>query len=278
MALKEYLVPPTETVRPTMDNKLKASAKDPRPFELGVLYVRSYLLLRTAIGALGLALPVLVVLGDLLLQGAADFPRSSLSAYYHSGVRDVFVGVLCATALFLFTYKAFERNGDNILSSLAGLAALGVAVLPTTRPSTTAVLTPLQDLLGEQVVAFMHFTCAVVFIGLLGVLSWFFGRREGSRTQERNGYRARCGPTFWMRFHRVCAAVIGLAVAFIALSKWTGFLASHSVLIGGVVAVLAFGVSWLAKGWEQPVLWPQAAAEAAAGPGQEARPVASPVR
>ena len=38
-------------------------------------------------------------------------------------------------------------------------------------------------------------------------------------------------------FHRTCAAFIGLAVAFIALSKWTGFLASHSVLIGEAVVV-----------------------------------------
>lgn len=79
------------------------------------------------------------------------------------------------------------------------------------------------------------------------MLSWFFGRREGGRTQERDGYRAWRSPTFWMWFHRTCAAIIGLAVVFIALSKWTGFLASHSVLIGEVVAVLAFGVSWLAK-------------------------------
>jgi len=276
MTVKEYLVPPTETVRPPMD-KLKSSAEDPRPFQLGVLYVRSYLLLRTAIGVLGLALPVLVVLGDLWLEGGADFPRSSLSAYYHSGVRDVFVGVLCATALFLFTYKAFERNGDNVLTSLAGLAALGVAMFPTTRPSTAAVPTALQDLLGERAVAFVHFTCAVVFIGLLGVLSWFFGRRERGRTQERDGYRAQRSPTFWMWFHRTCAAIIGLAVGFIALSKWTGFLASHSVLIGEVVAVLAFGVSWLAKGWERPVLWPQTAPEAPAGPEEEDQAMATPV-
>jgi hypothetical protein len=138
------------------------------------------------------------------------------------------------------------------------------------------VPTALQDLLGERAVAFVHFTCAVVFIGLLGVLSWFFGRREGGRTQERDGYRARRSPTFWMWFHRTCAAFIGLAVAFIALSKWTGFFASHSVLIGEVVAVLAFGVSWLAKGWERLVLLPQTAPEVPAG-SEEDRTMATPV-
>ena len=256
MEVKKYLVPPTETGRPPMA-QLTKSAQDPEPFQLGVLYVRSYLLLRTAIGLLGLALPVLVVLGDLWLDGLDDFPRSSLSAYYHSGVRDVFVGVLCATALFLLTYKAFERNGDNVLASAAGVLALGVAIFPTSRPGPQVPPTALQNLITEPVAAFVHFTCAVVFIGLLGVLSWFFGKREGGRSQERDGYRAQRSPTFWKWFHRICSLIIIGAVAFIGLSKWTGFLASYSVLIGEIVAVSAFGVSWLAKGWERPVVWPQ---------------------
>jgi hypothetical protein len=256
MTLKEYLVPPKETARPPMA-QLTESAQDPKPFQLGVLYVRSYLLLRTAIGLLGLALPVLVVLGDLWLEGTADFPRSSLSAYYHSGVRDVFVGVLCATALFLLTYKAFERNGDNGLTVVAGVAALGVAVFPTSRPSEQVGKTALQNTFGESQVAFVHFTCAIVFIGLLGVLSWFFGRREAGRKQERDGYRARFSPSFWTWFHRICAIVIVGAMVAIGLSKATGILESYSLLVGEIVAVCAFGVSWMAKGWERPVVWPQ---------------------
>jgi hypothetical protein len=266
MPFTEYFVPPAESERPPLA-QLKESAQNPKPFQLGVLYVRSYLLLRTAIGVLGLALPVLVVLGDMALESAGF--RSSLSSYYHSGVRDVFVGVLCATALFLITYKAFERNADNGFSTLAGVAALGVAVFPTSRPNDQVALTALQNLLGETRVAVVHFTCAVTFIGLLGVLSWFFGRREGNRPQDRGGYRARFSPAFWKWFHRSCAILIVLAMVFIALSKASGVLAAHSVLIGEVVAVCAFGVSWLAKGWERPVVWPSTTPVTASPGGQD---------
>lgn len=258
MTVEEFLVPPTTTERPPPE-ALRRSAADPAPFQQDVLYVRSYLLLRTAIGLLGLALPALVVLGDLLLDGVAAFPRTSLSAYYHSGVRDVFVGVLCATALILVTYKVFERNADNAFSSVAGLAALGVAVFPTGRAAESDPLTPLQAAVGEQTAEIVHFVCAGVFIGLLAALSWFFGRREGHRDQQRDGRRAHFSPRAWKWFHRTCAAVVVAAVAFIGLSKATGLLASHSVLIGEVVAVLAFGTSWLAKGWERDVLWPRPA-------------------
>ena len=44
-------------------------------------YVRSYLIMRVAVGALGIALPILLVLGEPLLFDGQPFPRGSLSAY-----------------------------------------------------------------------------------------------------------------------------------------------------------------------------------------------------
>ena len=87
-------------------------------------YLRSYLLMRAMVGAIGVVLPFLLVLGDRLLFSGKPFPRDSLSAYYYSGVRDLFVGTLSVTAIFLVTYKVIERNLDNTLSIVAGLAAL----------------------------------------------------------------------------------------------------------------------------------------------------------
>jgi hypothetical protein len=72
-------------------------AVEPRPTApQAKRYVRSYLIMRVAIGALGIALPVVLVLGEPLLFDGQPFPRGSLSAYYYSGVREVFVGALCA--------------------------------------------------------------------------------------------------------------------------------------------------------------------------------------
>jgi hypothetical protein len=190
--------------------------------------------MRTAIGVLGLALPVVLLVGDALLLAGDALPRGSLSAYYHSGMRDVFVGALCATAIFLVTYKVAEVNLDNTLSTAAGVAVLGVAVFPTERPPLPGIEpTPLQEALGEGVVGTVHAVCAAVFILCLAVISYFFGERSAPP---------------WRGVHRGAAAVIVVAVAGMLLSQWTGALAAYSVLIGETVALWAFGVSWLVRG------------------------------
>jgi hypothetical protein len=212
-------------------------------------YLRSYLVMRAAVGALGVALPVLLVAVDGWGFGGEPFPRDSLSAYYYSGVRDLFVGVLFATAVFLITYKCFERNLDNTLSIVAGLAVLAVALFPTATPKHVDRLTPLQDELGEGVVKAIHFTGAGVFILSLAVLCYFFGVREGKRP-PRPG---RHSPRFWRTYHWTCAGVIVAAVAFIAVTGLVGGL-SEALLLGEWVSIWAFGASWLAKGLELDIL------------------------
>lgn len=213
-------------------------------------YLRSYLVLRMAIGVLGIALPVVLILCDGLFL-AGDLPRGSLSAYYHSGLRDVFVGTLCATAVFLVTYKVVEQGLDNTLSIAAGLAAFAVAVFPTNRPAgSSSPLTPLQDRLGESATATVHYVAAAAFILLLMALSICFGIREGKRKQQRPEGRASLPPTFWKWFHLGCAILILGAVIYIGVTQATNRWDEYSLLVGEIVAVESFGASWLAKGLE----------------------------
>ena len=212
-------------------------------------YVRSYLIMRVLLGALGVLLPFVLVLGDGLVLDGDPFPRSSLSAYYYSGMRDVFVGALSALGVFLVTYKVAERTLDNTLSTLAGIAVGIVALLPTGLPDDLEEPTPLQDLLGVSTVETIHYVAAAVFIGSLAVISFFFGVREGSRP-PRPGCQS---PAFWRRFHWACAGAIVVSLLWIAVTQLAGG-PSRSLLVGQVVAIWAFGASWLAKGLELDVL------------------------
>ena len=142
-------------------------------------YVRSYVTLRFAIGVLGLALPFVLVLVEPILFDGQPFPRGSLSAYYYSGMRELFVGVLWAIGVFLVLYKLTEFSWESRLSTVAGFAAVLVALFPTGRPGDGVSLTPLQDLLGEATVETVHFFAAAVFIGSLAPITFFFGREEG---------------------------------------------------------------------------------------------------
>ena len=76
---------------------------EPRPTDPeSARYVRSYLVMRVFVGALGIALPFMLVLSDGLAFDGDPFPHGSLSAYYYSGARELFVGALSAIGVFLY--------------------------------------------------------------------------------------------------------------------------------------------------------------------------------
>jgi hypothetical protein len=208
-------------------------------------YVRSYLIMRVAVGALGIALPFVLVLGEPLLFDGQPFPRGSLSAYYYSGMREVFVGTLSAIGVFLVTYKVAERSRENRLSTYAGAAVIVVALFPTARPGNGVMPTPLQNLLGETTVEWIHFSAAGAFIASLAVISFYF-----ARPAPKTGTMS---PSFWRWYHLLCSGLILLALALAGVAGITGE-PDKGLLIAEAVAVWAFGASWLMKGLELDVL------------------------
>lgn len=230
-----------------------------RPADLGdrndprVLYARSYLLIRVIVGAIGVALPTLLfVLDGFFLKGGLVV-KGSLSAYYHSGARDLFVAGLAVTGFLLITYMSAQRvTWDYRLSTIGGIAALGVAFLPTSRPALAesaarcgvdpapAGCTQLQQAFGETAVATVHFASAAVFILCLAAICFVFARRE--RVHTHNEFQA--------RLHTVCGWVIVAAVLWVAIGGLLGadIFRFTPLYLGEVVSVYAFGVSWIAKG------------------------------
>lgn len=226
-----------------------SDGSDPR-----VLYARSYLLNRLVIGGIGVLLPTLLFLADWLFLRGNTRIRGSLSAYYHTSARDLFVAALCVTGVMLLTYMAAQRNTwDFWLSSLAGVAALGVALFPTKRPgliagapscgevslSGVADCTHLQQALGETTVAAIHYVSAGIFILTLALICFVFARREQAHT-DRIG-RA--------RLHRVCGYTIFAAVEWVLVGGAldANIFSFTPLYVGEVVSVYAFGVSWIVK-------------------------------
>jgi hypothetical protein len=225
---------------------------DPATQQEQASYVRSFLAMRVFVGVLGLLLPLLLVLIDRGGYDEHPFPRDSLSAYYYSGMRDVFIAILSATGVFLITYKIAEWNLDNATSILAGIAAVLIPQFPTGRPSHPPVpLTPLQDSIGETAAKTVHFTASAIFLVALAALSFFFGLREGERPRRRG---TRLPPEFWRWFHWTCTAVMALALLWIVATMIAGS-PSDALLIGEWVSAWAFGISWLAKGAEFDMLF-----------------------
>jgi hypothetical protein len=208
----------------------------------GRLYLESWFLIRLVVGLLGLLMPLVLIAGNALLFSGAPAPLGSLSAYYHTGMRDVFVGVLWVIGVFLITYMSFHWNWDNVITILAGVAAIIVATCPTNAPAG-GIQTPLQQKIGQGIVAHFHFGAAAVFVVLLAIMSFRFGRREDEIGRNRG----------WRILHGACGTVILAAVALLAVAEWAGV---HTIgglsvlLIVEVVTTVAFGISWLVKGGE----------------------------
>ena len=221
-------------------------------------YFRSYRVIRTAVGIMGILLPVILVVGEFFLVGTVQV-RGSLSAYYHTSMRDFFVGILCVTGVLLITYLAGQHTPAYWASTVAGLAVLGVAFIPTERPDlppgavmcgpsaspTPVGCTALQQRLGETPAATIHFIFAAIFILGLAAVSFLFAvaRREATGLDS--------GKPVKRLLHYACGGVIVVAVVFVAVA---GLLGWHHIwiltplYIGEVVSVLAFGISWLAEG------------------------------
>jgi hypothetical protein len=230
----------------------------PDPGTTDLLYTRSFLALRTFIGVLGVALPVLVVFGDRLLFHGRPYgqhwPRGSVSVYYYSGLREVFVGTIAATGVFFIAYRVWERNRENLLSWAAGLAACAIALFPTKPPGPVGddpalVLSPLQNKFGVTPITTIHYVASAAFLVALAWISWQFGRREGDR-KERLGMKR--SPEFWRLFHRGCAAAMGLALLWVVVGSFAHV--ARATLIGEWVCAIAFGASWFWKGFELDAL------------------------
>lgn len=200
------------------------------------LYLRAYMRLRLWIGVLGLSLPVLLVLGERL---RGEDVQTSLSAYYGTDSRDLFVGVLVVVGAFLVAYRVSESHLDNWLATAAGLLVVVVAFVPNTSPQW----------------GWLHFTAAALFILSLGLITLRFGRSEASRSDRVfNDSQRRWRATL----HYVCFGVI---LAFVALGAVVGLLKSatdepdwwwitYNIAIVEAGAVWAFATSWIVKGME----------------------------
>jgi hypothetical protein len=196
----------------------------------------SYFTLRKWIGWLGILLPFVVVLGAFVFSGAAM--KTSVSAYYHSCMRDFFVGLLAVVGLFLVTYRG-HQGYDNVASTIAGVSALGVALFPNDPGdgSVTGKLGMFQLLPAPSDV--IHTVCAAVMFVTLALISLFLFTKSDRKVVQNRVYRI-CGVV-------MLVALVGIAICAMALDE-TQKEIFRPTLFGEAVALLAFGISWLTKG------------------------------
>jgi len=205
--------------------------------------VISYRTLRRAVGITGMALPVVLVIGSVTFGGCMEI-QNSISSYYHTNMRDVFVAILAATAFFLFAYKGYNHK-DNIAGNIAAVFALGMAFFPE---SATEPLPPcIKETMKNNVINAIHYFSAGGFFLTLSYFSLFIFTQKDENPTEMKLKRN--------KIYRICGfimiACIVLIAAYSVCSKSGGcktVKTINPIFWLETVALWAFGFSWFTKG------------------------------
>jgi hypothetical protein len=195
---------------------------------------------RQLIGYIGLLLPLFIILLALLRDGEKSWKNlTSISAYYYTGANAAFVGMLVALALFLFTYPGYrndEQNwADRWAATIAACAALLVAFFPTEVPLGFTALPWWHKWVGK-----VHFGAAIALFSMFAFFAlWLFRKKAKGETVMPDGKKRRN----WI--YLVCGFII---LGSMAYAGWNGF-HSKPIFVPEAVALIAFSVSWLVKGY-----------------------------
>ena len=188
----------------------------------------SYIALRKAVGWIGILLPFALWFGAVVIFDAKA--QGSMSHYYYTPMRNLFVGSLCAVGLFMFFYAGYGKL-DDWAGNLAGAFAIGIAWLPTSEYELDTV-------------GILHFVCATIFFLILAGISLFLftktdqGKSIDAPKRNRNVIYKICGYTMI-----ACLVAIVIYVLFLEDRKSTDL-----IYWAEAIALVAFGVSWLTKG------------------------------
>jgi hypothetical protein len=199
--------------------------------------VISYQGVRRAIGVVGLLLPVLLGPVGRLAFGVPI--QDNMSSYYHTPLRDVFVGSMCTIGVFLFCYRGYDRV-EAWTAKFGCLGALGVAFFP---------LDPGSDPLYQRsLVGYLHsFSGGVFFLTLAFYSLYHFPTRKDAEhaphEAERNFVYRTSGVVILLSM-----AAMGAYLLLIP-DDWKRVLNDYNFLFWGEwVAVWAFAAAWLTKG------------------------------
>ena len=198
----------------------------------------SYLQLRRYIGYLGIGMPLIVVAGNYFIAGAVEL-LDTLSAYYHSGARNLFVAVLAAIAVFAFAYRGYDAK-DNIAGDIAAITALGVAFFPTSGGNPDPEANPIIDTI--------HVVSAISFFITLAYFSLFLFPKSAPGSTMTKQKRQR-NKIYRISGYTILASLILIAFYnFFLKDKFVNLQDYKPVFWFESLALVAFGFSWLTKG------------------------------
>lgn len=204
-------------------------------------YYLSYKTLRQSIGFLGLIMPFSVRLGAWIFEGIHT--TGSISAYYYTGMRDVFVSTLVLVGALLACYRTPAKL-DTLVGLCVGLAAIGISLFPMDPVYAEEIITKYPDiitgkcylnrgLLGYHFIFVGTFFLSAIYL----VYVRFPAFTPPNPTPEK---------LLRNRIYQICGLV--MLASLIAIALLTFFAKGSSIFWPETVGVVTFAFAWLVKG------------------------------
>lgn len=181
---------------------------------------------------------IAISLGNVtsFLSGATI--TSISEAYYaDSWARNVLVGFLFAISAFLLAYNGESRR-EMILSKIAAVAAIGVAMFPCACD------------LHEEIIPYVHYVSAAVMFSVLAAFCLIFYWRAVKKGHREALWRA--------RIYTICFLLILGSMATIAFDYFSNdaltAIVNRLTYYCERAGLIAFGVSWLTASRVLPII------------------------
>ena len=188
--------------------------------------------LRCFIGALGMALPIIVVV--LALAFGYGFPDSISATYFIPTCITPFMIILGSAGILLMCYKGYDIV-DNLLNTFAGIFAWGVCLFPCAAQLGRIGTFQLDAMVSDTI----HMISALLFFGILAYNSLFQFTKGGENPTPNKKKRN--------VIFRICG--IGMIASFVLLPlvQYGIINIPHVVWVIEFIALQFFGISWITK-------------------------------
>lgn len=219
-------------------------------------FIISYLLLRRWIGLLGIALPIVLVVGFAWIDTCHNSSlQGSISAYYYTKMGDYLVGTLCAVGLFLFAYRGYDRL-DNIAGNIGGFCAIGVAFFPMDSGTLQLEFTSsIHNGIFAPLVGIFHYVFAGGLFLTLAFFSLYLFTKSDPKLDE---LKQNTPKRHRNKIYRVCGYVIVSCLVLMFINLIINLTAGNCyqdivkrfkpLFWLESISLWAFGLSWLTKG------------------------------
>jgi hypothetical protein len=187
-------------------------------------------------------MPFVVRLGAYVLEGIPA--TDSISAYYYTGMRDIFAGTLFAIGIFLFLYRGPDKQ-DDVLTNIAGAAAVGIGLLPMDPEYSAVIVARFPEVanpscyvnhgpLGYHLYVVSAFFAIISYLAIFRFPKPAPGVAVTRQKESRNKVYVACG-----------VVMIASFMAIIGLKFWAP---RESIFWPETFAIVSFAVAWLTKG------------------------------